>query len=61
MSEIYASSGRTFMTSNQIRKLKKQMKKSFKKADKLRKQIEKLEEKEQQQADNFLDEQLKNL
>ena len=37
------------------------MKKSFKKADKLRKQIEKLEEKEQQQADNFLDEQLKNL
>ncbi len=61
MSEIYSGWWKVFLTSNQIQKIKKKMKKSFKKADELKKKLDKIKEKEEQQADNFLDEQLKKV
>ena len=56
--EIYGWNQRPFLTSNQIKKLKKKMKKSFKKADEIKKKMEEIERKEIKEADNFLDKSL---
>ncbi len=50
-----------FMTTNQIRKIKKNMKKSFKKADKIRKIWKKLDNIISKEADEFLDNELKKI
>ncbi len=55
MSEIFSWGNWTkFMTSAQIRKLKKKMKKSYKKADNIRKKMEEVAIQEKIEAENLL-------